>query len=258
MDTLSILAQELPKGFMAALTLNGGLMAIAYLIVWKVFRERLSHLRIQSQLRVDAEQIRFELKNTVFTMLVGTCLSAFVMLMTLKGYTQLYTEPKNNQLLITAITFTGLWLLDDAWFYMVHRILHHPKLFKAIHLVHHKSIDVNPFSSMSFHVLEPLLLSAWIIPVVFFIPMYAPVLALMQVIGMLENVKSHLGYEFYPRWWNRSPLKYFTTSTFHNLHHTNSGGNYGLHFRIWDRLLKTEHVHYESQFDEVKTRIKRA
>ncbi len=254
MDTFSLLAQELPKGFASALVLNGGMMGLAYLIVWKLFQKRFAIHRIQKTPRVDAKQIRFELKNAVFTLLVGTFLSAFIMFMTLKGHTKIYTEAGESELLIGAITLIGLWLLDDAWFYFVHRTLHHPKIFKAVHLVHHKSIDVNPFSSMSFHFLEPILLSAWIIPVAFLVPVYAPVLGLMQIIGMLENVKSHLGYEFYPRWWNRNPLRYFTSSTYHNLHHTNSGGNYGLHFRIWDKLLGTEHTHYEATYDEVHQR----
>ncbi len=254
MDTLSILASELPKGFASAIMLNGGMMAIAYLIVWKIFRRRFALHRIQKEPRVDAQQIRFELKNTLITMCVGSVLSAFIMLMALQGHTKIYTEAKEDQLLIGLLTFVAIWLLDDAWFYAVHRTLHHPKIFKAIHLVHHKSIDVNPFSSMSFHFIEPLLLSAWIIPVAFFVPMYAPVLGLLQVIGMLENVKSHLGYEFYPSWWNRSPLRYFTSSTYHNLHHTNSSGNYGLHFRIWDKLLGTEHKHYETTYDEIHQR----
>ncbi len=254
MDVLQLLAKELPKGFIGGLTLNGGMMCIAYFVVWRMFKQRFAALRIQQLPRVDGKQLRYELKNALITLLLGTAISGFVMLMTLQGYTKLYTEPKDNQLLLAVVTFVCLWILDDAWFYFVHRALHHPKVFKAIHLVHHKSIDVNPFSSMSFHFVEAFLLSAWVIPIAFLVPVYAPVLAAMQVIGMLENVKSHLGYEFYPRWWNRTPLRWFASSTFHNLHHTNSSGNYGLHFRFWDRLLGTEHKHYETTFDEVKNR----
>jgi Delta7-sterol 5-desaturase len=252
MEELSIFAKQLPIGFMQGLVINGGLIALTYFIVWRVFKRRFALHRIQKTPRVDAAQIKFELKNALMVITASTLFTGVIMYLNLKGYTQLYTEPKENQWLISIATVLLLWFVDDFWFYMVHRILHHPKIFKAVHLVHHKSIDVNPFSSLSFHWLEPLLLTLWIIPVAFLFPIYAPALGVLQLLGLLENMKSHLGYEFYPKWWNRSPLRWMTASTFHNLHHTNSAGNYGLHTRIWDKLLGTEHAHYEATYDEVK------
>lgn len=107
---------------------------------------------------------------------------------------------------------------------------------------------------MSFHFLEPVLLSAWIFPVAFWFPVYAPVLAGVQLWGLLDNIKSHVGYEFYPANFNRGPLRFLTSSTHHNLHHQRFSGNYGVHFRIWDKLLKTEFKDYEEQYDAVQAR----
>jgi Delta7-sterol 5-desaturase len=254
MNELKTLAEQLPIGFIQGLVVNGGMTALAYFIVWRVFKARFAKHRIQKLNRVDAAQIKFELKNALIVITTSSIFTAVLMFLTLKGHTQIYTAPKENQWLLSIATVVILWFVDDFWFYMVHRFLHHPKIFKAVHLVHHKSIDVNPFTSLSFHWLEPLLLTSWIIPVAFLFPIYAPALGVLQLLGLLENIKSHLGYEFYPKWWNRSPLSFVTASTFHNLHHTNSSGNYGLHTRIWDKLLGTEHAHYEAQYDEVKAR----
>jgi Delta7-sterol 5-desaturase len=254
MEELTTIAKQLPIGFMQGLMMNGGLIALTYWIVWKVFKRRFALHRIQKTPRVDAAQLKFELKNALMVLTASTVFTAILMYLTLKGYTQIYTAPKENQVLISIATVICLWFVDDFWFYMVHRILHHPKLFKSVHLVHHKSIDVNPFSSLSFHWLEPILLTSWIIPAAFLFPIYAPALGVLQLLGLLENMKSHLGYEFYPAWWNKSPLRWMTASTFHNLHHSNSGGNYGLHTRIWDKLLGTEHAHYEAFYEEVKAR----
>ena len=143
-----------------------------------------------------------------------------------------------------------------TWFYWCHRLLHHPKIFQLVHLEHHKSIDVNPFTSMSFHFAEPFLLSFWIFPVSYLFPIYAPVLGLVQIWGLLDNVKSHLGYELYPAWWNKSIFRFLTSSTHHNLHHNKFNGNYGVHFRIWDKLLGTEFKEYENEFDKVQERKK--
>ena len=73
----------------------------------------------------------------------------------------------------------------------------------------------------------------------------------LQVVGLVNNIVAHLGYEFMPRWFIRvPPFKWMTTSTFHNLHHTRLDGNYALFFRFWDRLLGTEVPEYEQKFVE--------
>jgi sterol desaturase/sphingolipid hydroxylase (fatty acid hydroxylase superfamily) len=40
------------------------------------------------------------------------------------------------------------------------------------------------------------------------------------------------------------------------MHHSKFNGNYGVHFRIWDRLLGTEFKDYEKTFDEIQERKK--
>jgi sterol desaturase/sphingolipid hydroxylase (fatty acid hydroxylase superfamily) len=115
--------------------------------------------------------------------------------------------------------------------------------------VHHKSVDVNPFSSYAFHAAEAVILGIWIVPVAVLLPLPLSALGLLQVIGLLNNVMSHLGYELLPRWLLRVPLLRLTnTATFHSLHHTRLQGNFGLHSRFWDRLFGTELPEYEETF----------
>jgi hypothetical protein len=40
------------------------------------------------------------------------------------------------------------------------------------------------------------------------------------------------------------------------MHHSKFKGNYGVHFRIWDRLSGTEFKEYEAEFDKVQERKK--
>ena len=44
--------------------------------------------------------------------------------------------------------------LHDTYFYWMHRLMHHPKLFKYFHLVHHKSTNPSPWAAYAFHPLE--------------------------------------------------------------------------------------------------------
>jgi Delta7-sterol 5-desaturase len=51
-------------------------------------------------------------------------------------------------------------------------------------------------------------------------------------------------------------LKFMTSSTHHNMHHSKFNGNYGIHFRIWDRLFGTEFKDYETEYDKIQERKK--
>lgn len=254
MEETTQIISIIPSSIVKVLVLNEGLITLIYFLVWKKYKERLKNWRIQTKEKVDTKQIKRELKNSIYTLLVGVFLSTIVLYFSTKGYAKIYTNISEYNIIWAFSSFLILLIIDDTWFYWCHRLLHHPKLFRLIHFEHHKSTDVNPFTSLSFHFLEPFLLSFWIIPVSFFVPVYAPVLGIIQLWGLLDNIKSHLGYEFYPHWWNKSALRFLTSSTHHNMHHSKFHGNYGVHFRFWDKLLKTEFNDYESTFEAIQDR----
>lgn len=224
-------------------------VGLLFLVVWRWGKARFAPRRIQAKERVDRAQLFFETKNTVLTLLFGAGTALGVSALHAAGMTRLSSQGEAFTPWGLAATFAALLVVADAWFYAAHRLLHSPRLYKAIHVVHHKSVDVNPFSSYSFHPVEAVVLSIWIVPFVMLVPVYVPLLGVVQGIGLANNVMSHLGYEFFPRWYVRIlPFRWMTTSTYHNLHHSTLHGNYGLMFRWWDRLFRTEAADYEEVF----------
>jgi Delta7-sterol 5-desaturase len=241
----------LVQGFLAQAVTYFAVVGLLFLALWKWGVGRLKNARIQPNKQLSRKQLAFEVKNTLVVLLIGTCSAVAISLLYASDTTKLTTDAATIGWPMIVATFIGLLLFNDAWFYAWHRLLHHPKLFRHVHAVHHRSVNVNPFSSYSFHWFEGLILGAWVIPVILFVPIYLPMLGLLQGIGLANNVMSHLGYEFLPRWLLRVPLfRWMNTSTFHNLHHTSVGGNYALMFRFWDRMLGTELPQYESTFRE--------
>ena len=234
--------------------MNYIIIVLIYLIVWKLLKKRFKNWKIQIKERVNLKQIKSELINSFFVLLVSTAFILVVYFLKSKGYTKIYTDVNEYPKFFAYFGFLILLFVDDTWFYWVHRLLHHPKIYKYVHKVHHKSIDVNPFTSLSFHWLEAFMLTFWIIPISLFFPVYLPALVALQIWGFLDNIKSHLGYEFFPSWWNKSIGKIMTSSTHHNMHHSKFNGNYGVHFRIWDKLFKTEFENYEEEFDKIQLR----
>jgi Delta7-sterol 5-desaturase len=156
-----------------------------------------------------------------------------------------------SALLLTFLMFA----IEDTSFYWTHRAMHHPRLFRWYHAVHHQSYDPTPFTAFSFHPLEAVVQSLNGLPTVIplmFLP-WDPIALTVYAIGSITfNVIGHLGYEVYPASWNRLPLlRWKTPGLHHYLHHQMVGGNYGLYFRWWDRWCGTEFPDFEARYDRI-------
>lgn len=218
-----------------------------FFIVWHRGRERFHASRIPAPNKFGREQLRREIGHTLVTFIAGTASAGTIVALHAAGLARLSTAPVSP--LVVGAWVLGALAFNDAWFYAWHRLFHHPLLFRHIHSVHHKSVDVNPFTSYSFHAVEAVVLGLWIVPAALLLPIPMTALTVLQAVGLANNVMSHLGYELMPRWILRVPLLRWTnTATFHSLHHTRLRGNFGLHTRLWDRLFGTEVPEYEQVF----------
>ena len=129
----------------------------------------------------------------------------------------------------------------DTWFYWTHRWMHRPRLFKVAHAVHHASRPPTAWAAMSFHPIEALT-GAVVIPLlVFLVPIHIAMLGVVLTVMTVMGVTNHMGWEMFPRWLVRSPIGgWIITASHHQLHHERYQCNYGLYFRFWDRLCKTD------------------
>jgi lathosterol oxidase len=159
-----------------------------------------------------------------------------------------------------ALQTVAIVLAHDAYFYWMHRAIHHKRLFRTWHLHHHKSRTPTPWAAYSFSSWEAVSEAA-------FVPLY---LLLASTLGaeylgvtmflflwhmIIRNVIGHCGTEIYPRWWLDSPLtRWWNTVTHHDLHHSSGTWNFGLYFTWWDRWMGTEHPRYREAFREVAER----
>jgi len=151
-------------------------------------------------------------------------------------------------------------LAHDAWFYWMHRAIHHRRLFRAWHMHHHKSRTPTPWAAYSFSAPEAVAEAA-------FVPLY---LLAASTLGIeyagwsmflflwhmiIRNVIGHCGVEIYPRWWVDHPLTgWWNTVTHHDLHHSAGTFNFGLYFTWWDRWMGTEHPRYRETFRAIAGR----
>ncbi|MEM9667180.1 MAG: sterol desaturase family protein [Bacteroidota bacterium] len=234
---------------------SGGLQSLAVggavlLITRRLLRRPLSARRIRVRgHKLDAKQVRHEVKHTLIAGLVSATQVFLLLHLEERGAVRMPEGLGPWGWPGTLATIFGLVLFNDLWFYGCHRLLHTRWLFRKVHSVHHGSIDVNPLTSYSFHIVEVALLTGWLIPVALIVPLPLTALLVMQIIGLVNNMMSHLGFELLPSGWLRWPvLRWSNTATFHSLHHQRFNGNYGLQTRVWDRLFGTEIPGYEEAF----------
>lgn len=231
-------------------------VGLVFLITRRWFQSWMATRRIRTRgRRFDKAQLFHEIRHSLVVLALGTAQLLAIRELQARGLVSLPEDLGAWGPAGAVVGLLGLIVFNDLWFYAVHRLLHTRWLFKVVHSVHHRSVEVNPFSSYSFHVVEALLITCWVIPVVLLLPIPLPVIMAAQVIGLLNNVMAHLGHELLPHWWTRAPiLRWSNTATFHALHHERFKGNYGLFSRVWDRLFGTELDGYELAFADAHSR----
>lgn len=158
-----------------------------------------------------------------------------------RGWTRIYTQWSDWPLWYAPLSVLLYLLAHDAWFYWTHRWMHRPRLFRAVHAVHHASRPPTAWAAMSFHPWEALS-GAVVIPLlVLAVPIHAAMLGLVLAIMTVMGVTNHMGWEIFPARLVHSRLGgWVITASHHHRHHEEYRCNYGLYFRFWDRLCGTD------------------
>lgn len=156
---------------------------------------------------------------------------------------------------------TSLWQVAvayigyDLMFYWSHRLMHHPRLYKHCHKIHHQfHTPIGPCASHA-HPLEDLVqLFNWYLPIGFagwlnrnHGGLHSSTLFYYNCFRWIETVDAHCGYEF--------PFSPFHALPFcggargHDYHHRAFDGNYGA-TKFWDWLCGTDSGFWQDFRDE--------
>ena len=219
-----------------------------------IFKGYANKRRVQKRRAQKQDYIR-EIASSVRTTVVFGVTTISTILLTEAGIIQLQLEEFGAGLLVVQVAV--ILLAHDAYFYWMHRALHHKKLFRATHMHHHKSRTPTPWTAYSFSVWEAGTEAA-------FVPIFLLITSLLGVayagfalfiflwIMIIRNVMGHLGVEMHPAGWvDTKWLDWISTTTHHDLHHSNGNYNFGFYFTFWDRMMGTEHPEYKQRFRAV-------
>ena len=187
-----------------------------------------------------------DIKLSVLSAVVFALYAALIMSEYDMGVTLLYTSLDKYGLWYLGFSFVALLVLQDACFYLVHRLFHHPLLFRWLHFGHHRSGEPTPWTSFAFDLPEALVQGLFFACVVFIIPLHFITLAAALMTMTIWAVLNHLGFRLFPsslpcHWLGR----WFIGPTHHLWHHRKYTVHYGLYFTLWDKLLGTDDPNYE-------------
>ena len=232
------------------------LAGLAWLIWYRWLGKRIAFKKIQLRFP-QAKDYQREILYSVGTILIFSIIPSLILLTPVKQYTQFYTYPGKYDASTWYfwLAFPIMFLAHDTYFYFAHRLMHHPKIFNQVHLVHHKSTNPSPFAALAFHPLEALVEIGIFVILIFCMPLSRWHLFVFFLMLMVYNVYGHLGWELYPKKFNTSRIgRWINTSVNHNQHHQFFKGNYSLYFLWWDRIFGTIRSDYDQAFEEVKNR----
>ncbi|XP_070549613.1 methylsterol monooxygenase 1-like [Ptychodera flava] len=138
-------------------------------------------------------------------------------------------------------------VIEDTWHYFVHRLLHHKRIYKHVHKIHHTFQA--PFGMVAeyAHPIETVVLGFGFFIGLFLCINHFAFLWAWLLFRLLETVDVHTGYDL-----PYNPLHllpFYAGARFHDFHHMNFHGNYAPTFIWWDKIFGTDR-----QYEEFKAK----
>ncbi len=186
----------------------------------------------------------FTFNNQVFDNMFWTCASgvtiwsAFEALM-MWGIANEYVPalPQSHTMawLILLIFVIPIW--ETFYFYLIHRLLHWPPLYRSVHALHHRNLNIGPWSGLSMHPVEHLLYLGSVL-IHFVVPANPLVIIYHLQFYALSAASTHSGFEGLVR----NHRNVLPLGTFHHqLHHRYYECNYGGLEIPWDKWFGSFH-----------------
>jgi len=177
---------------------------------------------------LNPNQVRGEITRSAVMCIV-------VALVTLACLTQAYGAIPSSftQFMLELL---GLIVVYDLVFYLLHRLLHTPALWR-VHGIHHKSVRSTPWSGFSVHPIEAFFLEVPILLFALLFPVSVVTLVVFQFFIHYFSAIGHGNYDPYAKLEGWERLK--SLLRFHQLHHARGNVNYSTFGPLVDKLFKT-------------------
>lgn len=108
------------------------------------------------------------------------------------GYTPMLALPGELPWLILLIFLLPAW--ETLHFFLIHRLIHWPPLYRRVHALHHRNTNIGPWSGMSMHPVEHLIYLSTVL--IHFVVPANPLLIIFHLqYFALSAATTHTGYQ---------------------------------------------------------------
>jgi Delta7-sterol 5-desaturase len=232
--------------------LAGGIHLFLY-GTFRQFSENSDHHDTQiNRLPPPWKSIKRDIKLSILSSIVFALAAATIVCAYDLGITRLYADVDRYPLWYLGISYVIVIVLQDTYFYFLHRLFHHPLLFRWWHQGHHRSSHPTSWTSFAFDPPEAIVQSLFLVAIVFMVPLHLITVIAVLVTMTVWAVVNHLGLDKLPtnfphHWCSR----WFTGPAHHAIHHRQYALHYGLYFTFWDKQFGTEAPQYEQEFVDI-------
>ncbi|KAH3673460.1 hypothetical protein WICPIJ_009771 [Wickerhamomyces pijperi] len=192
-------------------------------------------------------QLSLEMHQALTAIPVMVALTIPWFLLELRGYSFLYWDVSSvsGGWWSILLQFPAFIMFTDFGIYLIHRWLHWPGVYKALHKPHHKWLVTTPFASHAFHPVDGYMQSLpyHIYPFVF--PLHKMSYLLLFTFVNFWTVMIHDG-----EYVSNNPI--VNGAACHTIHHLYFNYNYGQFTTLWDRLGNSYRKPEAELFDKSK------
>ncbi len=167
------------------------------------------------------------------------------------GHTPTISFSSNPVWFIAFLIVIPIW--SALHFYWVHRLLHVPFLYRRVHVLHHRNVNIGPWSGLSMHPVEHLIYFTSLC--IHWVVASHPVHLIFHVLYLGPGAAmTHTGYE---ELLIKDKRRLALGTFYHQLHHRFYECNYGNQEMPWDRWFGTFHDGSDKATNETRNRKSR-
>jgi sterol desaturase/sphingolipid hydroxylase (fatty acid hydroxylase superfamily) len=218
-----------------------------YLFFYSPFNQSFAHSQLPHH-NPSWQTIQQDIKLSIISAGVFALAAGFILSAYNWHITRLYSQSQLYGLWYLGLSYGGVLILQDTYFYFTHRLFHHPSLFRWLHQGHHNSLYPSPWTSFAFDPLEAIVQALFLVTIVFIFPIHFITLIAVLTTMTIWAVLNHLGLDRLPLSFPHHWLgRWFIGPAHHSIHHLNYTVHYGLYFTFWDKMLGTQDSNYEKK-----------
>ncbi|KAK8034726.1 hypothetical protein PG993_009721 [Apiospora rasikravindrae] len=207
--------------------------------------------RLEYHPRFLKNQVRQEIISSLWAIPFIDIMTLPIFLAEVRGHSRLYTnidEYGYGWLFASTIAYM---IFNDVGIYWIHRLEHHPSVYKFLHKPHHKWIIPTPWAALAFHPMDGFCQSLpyHVFPFVFPIQKY--LYLVLFIVVQIWTIVIHDGDMITGHWTE----KFINSPAHHTLHHMYFTVNYGQYFTWCDNYFDS-HRAPQPELDPIHDALK--